>query len=158
MVNGPAIGAGCDLSVMCDLRVAGKSAKFAETFSKLSLVPGDGGTFFLQRVVGYSKAMEMFLTGDSYNGEQALAMGLINKLCDDNNLENETFELATKISQNGPIAQAMTKQALKAYKFSDLSSQLNMLATFQGIAQRTHDHQEGLAALKERRSPQFKGN
>lgn len=157
VVNGAAIGAGCDLSCMCDIRIASNKSKFAETFSKLSLVPGDGGTFFLQRVVGYTKAMEMFLTGDLYRAEEAKDMGLINYLVDHKDLENEAQKLADRISLNGPVALSMTKKALKMGRTQDLSSQLEVLAGFQGIAQRTSDHFEGLLAFKEKRDPIFTG-
>ena len=78
MVNGPAIGAGSDLASMCDLRVGSPNSKFGMTFSKLSLVSGDGGLYFLPRIVGYAKALEMSLTGDVYGGEECFKMGLLN--------------------------------------------------------------------------------
>src|SRR5437868_4100553 len=90
MVNGAAIGAGCDLAMMCDLRVGTSTTKFGETFTKIGLIPGDGGTFFLQRIVGYSKAMEMTLTGDLYEGQKAKDFGLMNFLVEDQNLLAET--------------------------------------------------------------------
>ena len=155
MVNGPAIGAGCDLACMCDLRIGCEKTKFAETFSKLGLVPGDGGTFFLQRIIGYSKAMEMFLTGDTYSGKQAIEMDLLNYFVPSEKLEAFTEEIALKIASNSPIALSMTKKALKNSKFSDLQSHLDLLAAYQGIAQRTEDHFIGLKALKNKTKPQF---
>ncbi len=80
MVNGPAIGAGCDLACMCDIRMGCRHSRFGETFAKLALVPGDGGTFFLQRVIGYAKAMELTLTGRIVTAEEALSLGLLNCL------------------------------------------------------------------------------
>lgn len=157
MINGPAIGAGCDLASMCDLRVASDKAKFGETFTKLSLIPGDGGTFFLQRVIGYTKAMEMFLTGDIYKAHQAYDMGLVNKIAIHDNLENTTKSLAHRITSNGPISNSMIKKGLKAYKFSDLHSHLDLMATMQGITQRTSDHFTGLKAYKEKKDPEFIG-
>jgi enoyl-CoA hydratase/carnithine racemase len=157
LVNGAAIGAGCDLSMMCDLRVATEFSKFGETFSKLSLVPGDGGTFFLQRVVGYSKAMEMFLTGDIYQGDQVLSMGLANFYKDHKDSLDFTKELCKKISSNGPIAISMTKTALKSGRTSGLTEQLELLSAFQGITQRSDDHFEAVSAFKEKRSPEFTG-
>src|SRR3546814_15200222 len=79
-VNGPAIGAGCDLACMCDIRIAGESAKFAESFVKLGIVPGDGGAWLLPRVVGFSKACEMAFTGDMLDTAQALACGLVSQV------------------------------------------------------------------------------
>ncbi|MCO4793955.1 MAG: enoyl-CoA hydratase/isomerase family protein [Bacteriovoracaceae bacterium] len=157
MINGAAIGAGCDLASMCDLRVGTTNSKFGETFSKLGLVPGDGGPYFLTRVVGYAKAMELYLTGDLINGDEALRIGLLNHLVNDDELESKTKELALKIAQNAPIAIQMTKQSLKSVRLADLNSHLDLMATYQGIAQRTDDHFEGIKAFKEKRSPKFEG-
>lgn len=157
LVNGAAIGAGCDLAMMCDIRVATNFAKFGETFSKLSLVPGDGGTFFLQRVIGYTKAMEMFLTGDIYSGDQVLDMGLANFVIDSKDAMTFTNSLCERISNNGPVAISMTKVALKSGRTASLNDQLELLSTFQGITQRTDDHFEAIAAFKEKRAPKFTG-
>tara|TARA_R110002072_G_scaffold276051_1_gene437537 strand:+ start:282755 stop:283570 length:816 start_codon:yes stop_codon:yes gene_type:complete len=157
MVNGAAIGAGCDLSAMCDLRIVSKNAKFGETFAKLALVPGDGGTYFLPRVIGYPKAMEMFLTGKIYNAQEALEMGLANTICDADELIEKTNEVATRIASNSPIAVAMTKKALKKNYLHGLESALDLLAAYQGITQRTQDHFTGLDALKNRSQADFKG-
>lgn len=156
MVNGAAIGAGCDLSMMCDLRTGSAQSKFGETFTRMGLVPGDGGTFFLQRVIGYSKAMQMFLTADLFEGQRALEFGLLNFLFEDSALVEETEKLAEKIAGLAPVAQSMTKKAMKISYLSDLSTSLDVLATFQGISQRTSDHFEALSAFNEKRRPNFK--
>lgn len=150
MVQGAAVGAGLDLACMCDLRIANTKARFAETFSKLSLVPGDGGSFFLQRVVGYTKAMEMFLTADFYSAHQALSFGLVQKLVDSDDaemLEEQTRAWALKIAEQAPISLSMTKMALKRGRTEDLHSQLELLAALQGITQRTQDHKDAVEAL-----------
>jgi 2-(1,2-epoxy-1,2-dihydrophenyl)acetyl-CoA isomerase len=157
MVNGAAVGAGCDLSMMCDLRVGGHQTKFAETFTRMGLVPGDGGTFFLQRVVGYAKAMQMFLTAKSFEGSEALNFGLMNFLFEDSSLESETLKLADTVSSLAPVAQRLTKKAMKVSYLHDLQTSLDMLASFQGISQRTNDHFEALKSFKEKRSPNFSG-
>ena len=157
LVNGPAIGAGCDLSMMCDLRVGGSKARFAETFTRMGLVPGDGGTFFLQRVVGYSKAMQMFLTAQSFEGKAAHDFGLLNFLFEDSDLLAETEKLADKICSLAPVAQALTKKAMRASYLHDLQTSLDMLASFQGISQRTSDHFEAIKSFKEKRDPKFLG-
>lgn len=156
MVNGAAIGAGCDLAMMCDLRVGNHSSKFSETFTRLGLVPGDGGTFFLQRVLGYAKAMQMFLTAETFLGKVALDFGLLNYLFEDSKLEVETEKLAGLIASNAPMAQSMTKKAMKISYLSDLHTSLDVLATFQGITQRSSDHSEALRAFKEKRKAKFK--
>ncbi len=155
LVNGAAIGAGCDLSMMCDLRVGTSKTKFGETFSKMGLVPGDGGTFFLTRVAGFRLAMEMFLTAKIYEGNEALKLGLLNFLFEDSNIVDETVKLADQIAANAPVAISMTKKAMKLSYLHDLQSSLDLLASFQGITQRTSDHFEALQAFKEKRTPKF---
>jgi enoyl-CoA hydratase/carnithine racemase len=157
MVNGAAIGAGCDFACMSDIRIGHEKTKMGETFSKLALVPGDGGTYFLPRVVGYTKAMEMFLTGKIYNAEECFEMGLLNKLVPIDKIESETKEFAESIAANAPIALSLTKKALKISYLKDLQTSLDMLSSFQGITQRTDDHFEGIKAFNEKREPDFKG-
>lgn len=157
MVNGAAVGAGCDLSMMCDLRVGDSKTKFAETFTRMGLVPGDGGTFFLQRVLGYSKAMQMFLTSASFVGKEALDFGLLNFLFEDSKLQEETEKLAESVSSLAPVAQKLTKKAMKVSYLHDLQTSLDMLSSFQGISQRTSDHFEAIKSFKEKRPPVFSG-
>ncbi|MCK5074159.1 MAG: enoyl-CoA hydratase/isomerase family protein [Bacteriovoracaceae bacterium] len=157
MVGGPAIGAGCDLACMCDIRIGCEKTKFGETFSKLALIPGDGGTFFLQRIVGYSKAMELSLTGEVINAEEALKIGLLNHLVHAEKLLDKTKSLALKIAGNAPVAISMTKKAIKSARTNNIHSHLDLLAAYQGITQRTDDHVEGLKALREKRTPEFNG-
>jgi enoyl-CoA hydratase/carnithine racemase len=157
MVNGPAIGAGCDLACMCDMRIGCGHSRFGETFAKLALVPGDGGTFFLQRVVGYAKAMELSLTGRIVEAPEALSIGLLNQIVDESELREATRKVATDIAANSPIAVSMIKKAIRQARTAEISGHLDLLAAFQGITQRTHDHFEGVQALKEKRAPKFKG-
>ena len=157
MVNGAAIGAGCDLACMCDIRVGCEQSRFGETFAKLALVPGDGGTFFLQRVVGYAKAMELSLTGRIVQAEEAFELGLLNNLVEVDALKEETETLSRSIAANSPIAVSMIKKAIRQARTAEISSHLDLLAAFQGITQRTEDHFEGIRALKEKRQPHFKG-
>lgn len=157
MVNGAAIGAGCDLAMMCDIRMGTVKAKFGETFVKLGLVPGDGGAFFLQRVIGYAKAMHMSLTGDIISGDEALRWGLMNYLVEEDKLEAEVQMLAEKIAANAPAAVHMTKKAIKTAYLSDLSTVLDLSAAYQGIAQRTEDHFVALQAMKDKSVAKFTG-
>jgi enoyl-CoA hydratase/carnithine racemase len=140
MINGAAIGAGLDLACMCDIRIANDKAKFGETFVKLGLIPGDGGTYFLQRVVGFSKAMELTLTGDVINSSTALDIGLINYEVGADSLLSTTQNIVKKIINNAPIAVQMAKRSMLSAYRSDLQTSLDMLSAFQGIGQRTDDH------------------
>lgn len=144
MINGAAIGAGLDLACMCDIRVASSKAKFGETFASLGLVPGDGGTYFLQRVVGFAKAMELTLTSEVIDANEALRINLINKIAEPEKLESVTRDLVTKINSLAPTAVRMSKRSLiHAYR-NDLASSLDLLNAYQGITQRTSDHFERL--------------
>jgi len=157
MVNGAAAGAGCDLACMCDLRIGSEESLFLESFAKIGLVPGDGGTFFLQRVVGYAKALEMSLTARGVKGEEALRIGLLNSLVKREELEAETMRWAVQISLLPPVAVQMIKKSMKVAYLHDLNTSLDLLAAYQGIAQRTADHFEALQASVEKRAPQFTG-
>jgi enoyl-CoA hydratase/carnithine racemase len=126
------------------------NSRFGETFAKLALVPGDGGTFFLQRVVGYAKAMELSLTGRIVSAEEALGLGLLNDLVETEALKTETDRLARSIAANSPVAVSMIKKAIRQARTAEISGHLDLLAAFQGITQRTEDHFARIRALKER--------
>jgi 2-(1,2-epoxy-1,2-dihydrophenyl)acetyl-CoA isomerase len=155
MVNGAAVGAGCDLAAMCDLRVAASNATFAETFAKVGLVPGDGGAFFLTRLIGFGKAMEMFLTCRSYSAEEAKEMGLVNQVVLPEELKKRTAELAEQLSSLPPIALQMTKKSVSHAYQSDLSSHLELMAAYQGITQRSSDHFKALDGMLDKKKATF---
>lgn len=157
LVNGAAVGAGCDFACMADLRVASSDAFFSETFAKLGLVPGDGGTYFLPRVIGWPRAMEMFLTGRKVSATEALSWGMINRLASNGDELETVQKLAGQILQMAPIALAMTKKALRFSQKAELTQALDLLASFQGITQRTQDHKEAVNALLEKRKANFQG-
>jgi 2-(1,2-epoxy-1,2-dihydrophenyl)acetyl-CoA isomerase len=156
MVNGAAIGAGCDMVAMCDLAYASEKAKFGETFTKIGLIPGDGGTYYLQRKIGFSKAMEMYMTGDIYDAKQVNNIGLVNDIYSEKKLIEKTKEQALKVAAAAPMAQSMTKRALIHGYEANLTSQLDLLAAYQGITQRSHDHFEALEAIMDKKSPNFR--
>jgi 2-(1,2-epoxy-1,2-dihydrophenyl)acetyl-CoA isomerase len=156
-INGAAIGAGLDFSCMCDVRICSDKAKFGETFVKLGLIPGDGGAFFLQRVVGYPKAMELTLTGDVINADEALDIGLVMKSVAPESLMEEAVILATKVAKNAPVAVRYSKKLIRQAYHDRISSHLESAAVYQGVAQRTSDHFEGVCALLEKRSAKFEG-
>ncbi len=155
MVNGAAVGAGCDLAAMCDIRIASTEAMFAETFAKVGLVPGDGGAFFLTRLVGYGKAMEMFLTCRNYSAEESLKMGLVNEVVLPDQLKTRTMEVIEQIVNLPPIAVQMTKKAIIHAHQSDLVSHLELMAAYQGITQRSSDHFKALDGMIEKKKQTF---
>ncbi len=157
-VNGAAIGAGCDLTCMCDLRIAGESARFAESFVKLGLIAGDGGAWLLPRVIGWSKAAEMALTGDMIDAREALACGLVSQVVPDAELLDAARALARRIAANPRNAVRMTKRLLWEGRRSDLGSLLEMAAAMQSVAHTTKDHDEAVDAFLEKREPQFRGD
>ena len=113
-VNGHAVGLGCDLACLCDIRIAAKSALFSCSFIKVGIVPGDGGAWALQQVVGYAKAAELFLTGDRFDAETAKEMGLVATVADD--AFAEAMSIAEKIAAQPPQAIINTKALMKAGK------------------------------------------
>lgn len=157
MINGAAIGAGLDLACMCDLRYASDRAKFGATFAKLGLVPGDGGAYFLQRTIGYPMAMEMILTADVYDSSWAKDAGLIHEAIALEDLSEYVEQIVAKICLNAPMAMNMARRAMvNAYR-SDLRSHLDLLASYQAIAQRSDDHFHALDAIEKGCQPDFKG-
>ncbi|CAN7709915.1 crotonase/enoyl-CoA hydratase family protein [Pseudorhodoferax sp. LjRoot39] len=154
-VNGPAIGAGLDLSCMCDIRIASENATFAESFVKVGIVPGDGGAWLLPRAVGMSKAAEMAFTGEALNAQQALACGLVSRVVPAEALMAEARALAAKIAANPGGVLRMTKRLLREGQNSTLESLLEMSAGYQAIAHKTADHEEAVRAFMEKRAPKF---
>lgn len=157
-VNGPAIGAGCDLACMCDIRIAAESARFAESFVTLGIIPGDGGAWLLPRVVGFSKASEMAYTGDAIDAKEALACGLVSRVVPDDALLDHAHALAGRIAANPPQALRMTKRLLRDAQQMGLESTLELSAALQALIHQTEDHHEALAAKRERRVPRFTGS
>ncbi len=154
-VNGAAIGAGLDLACMADIRIATREAQFGSTFVKLGLVPGDGGAFFLSRVVGFPRALDMMLTGRILNAQEAEHIGLVHQVVDTSTLLQAARDKAALIAANAPLAVRMTKVAAYQAQHQTLDQALNAAATYQGIVQNSHDHMEGVKALLEKRPPAF---
>lgn len=154
-VNGPSIGAGCDLTTMCDIRIASENATFAESFVKVGLIPGDGGAWLLPRVVGRSKAAEMSFTGDTLTAAEALACGLVSRVVPADKLMDEARALAERIAANPGGALRMSKKLLREGEHARLDSLLEMSAGLQAIAHKTPYHVEAINAFNEKRKPDF---
>lgn len=157
-VNGPAVGAGCDLACMCDIRIAAASARFAESFVTLGLIPGDGGAWLLQRIVGFSKAAEMTLTGEAIDAQQALACGLVSRVVPDGELADAARTLAMKIAANPTHAVRMAKVLMTQARAGTLKATLETSASFQALAHATADHVEAVHAFRGKRAPEFSGD
>lgn len=146
-VNGPAIGAGCDLACMADIRIASEKASFAESFVKLGLIPGDGGAWLLQRVVGYARAAEMSFTGELVDAQAALAMGLVSRVVPHAALLAEANALAERIAANPGQALRMTKRLMREAQTSRLDSILELSAAYQALTHGSAEHDGAVAAF-----------
>ncbi|MEQ9452815.1 MAG: crotonase/enoyl-CoA hydratase family protein [Pseudomonadales bacterium] len=155
-VNGPAVGAGCDLATMCDIRIGSTRAMFAESFVKLGIIPGDGGAWFLPRAVGYSNACKMAFSGDPVKAEDALAMGLMSEMVEPEQLLERALELAQSIAANPPHAVRLTKQLMRGSEKASLDELLDKSAAFQAVCHAEPDHQEAVAAFFEKRQGQYR--
>lgn len=156
-INGAAVGAGCDLASMCDIRIAARSASFAESFLRVGLVSGDGGAWFLPRAVGMSKACEMTFTGDFVDADEALRIGLVSKVVDDERLMEEAMALARRIASQPVHSLRLTKRLLRESQQVSLATALEMASAMQALAQHTKDQHEAVLAFTEKREPKFEG-
>lgn len=156
-VNGHAIGAGLDLACMCDIRVASEQAKFAESFVKLGIIPGDGGAWLLPRVIGLSRATELTLTGQMIDARQAAEWNLVSRVVPHEQLLTVAHEIAGMIAANPPHAVRLAKRLLREALHTRLDTLLEMSAAFQVISHQTADHQEAVSAFIEKRKPEFRG-
>jgi enoyl-CoA hydratase/carnithine racemase len=156
-VNGAAIGLGCDVACMADIRVSSDTAKYGVTFLRLGLIPGDGGAWLLPRVVGFSRACELLFTGDVIDARQALEWGLVSKVVPGDTLLDEAMALASRISQQAPHALRLAKSLLRQGQTATYQSVMEMSAAAQALMHHTKDHEEGVAAILEKRAPTFTG-
>ena len=157
-VGGVAVGAGLDMALMCDLRFAARSATLSEGYIRIGAVPGDGGCWFLPRLVGVSKALELLLSGDFIDAEEALRIGMVNRVYEDAELEEKTQEFAQKLAGHSPVALRAIKRATYQGLRMDMRASLDMVSSHMGMVQTTGDAAEAMAAFRERRPPRFKGN
>jgi len=157
MVDGFAVGAGCNLALACDLVVASDRARFSEIFARIGLIPDGGGTYFLPRRVGLARAKELVFTTDMIEAREAERIGLINRVVPAGVLADETQALARRIAAGPPRALAMAKSLLNRSLQVDLDTSLAWEALGQGLMATSEDHREGLAAFFEKRPPRFGG-
>lgn len=156
-VQGPAIGAGLDFALMCDIRLCAPEARFAESFIKLGLVSAAGGAWFLHRKLGPSLAAELTFTGDEFDAEQALAMGVVSRIVPNETLEAEALAVAQRIARHPPQSIRLNKRLLRDSANLDLDAALELAASLQALVQHTADQHEAVAAVIEKREPKFTG-
>ena len=156
-VNGPAVGAGCDLAMMCDLRVISSRGWFAESFVQLGLIPGDGGAWFLTQAIGPLRAAEMALTGDRVDAPTALEWGLVNSVVEPEELLPAAVALAERVAKNPAHSTRMAKRLLRESQLGSLGSVLELSATMQAVSHHTADHEEAMAAMLEKRPGRYDG-
>lgn len=149
-INGPAIGAGCDLAMMCDIRIASERASFAESFVSVGIIPGDGGSWFLPRAVGFERAAELTFTGDSIDAVTAHDWGMISRVVPHDQLLAEARGLAERISKNPPHALRMAKRLLVESRSAHLESVLAMAAAMQPLAHLDPEHDKRVEKWKTR--------
>lgn len=157
-LRGPVYGAGLGISLASDLRVAAEDARFSVAFVKIGLMPDAGVTFFLPRVIGLGRAMEMSMLGEGMEAEEAYRSGLVNKVVPSEKLEEETSALASRLAALPTRALGRIKQTLYASFESDLATALQREAEGQTFCGYTRDHKEGVAAFLEKREPNFTGS
>ncbi|MGB7405703.1 MAG: enoyl-CoA hydratase-related protein [Pacificimonas sp.] len=154
-VNGHAIGAGLDLATMCDIRIAGERATFAESFVRVGLIPGDGGAWLLPRTIGYPRAIHMLLTSEAIDAARALEWGLVTEIVPDDILLDRAGEVAAMVAAQPPVTLRKAKRLMVTARDASLSDNLEEARLVQGVLQKTADHQEAVAAILEKRKPSF---
>lgn len=156
-INGVAVGAGMDMALMCDMRIMARSARLSEGYVRVGLVPGDGGCYYLPRLVGTAKALELLLTGDFIDAEEAGRLGIVNHVVEDADLAGAVATLARKIADGPPVAIRTIKRAVYQSARSDLRTALDLISSHMAVVTSTEDSAEALAAFREKRPANFIG-
>ena len=156
-VNGPAVGAGMDMASMCDMRIASEQARFAMSYVKVGLVPGDGGCYYLPRIVGLAKALELIWTGDFLDAQEALRAGYVSKVVPADELLPTARELARRIAKGPAVAVQLAKRLVYRGYTQEAHEALESAGHAMAIVQSTEDAREGPRAFAEKREPQFRG-
>ena len=156
-VNGAAIGLGCDVACMADVRIAANKAKFGVTFLKLGLIPGDGGAWLLPRIIGNSRAAQLLFTGDVIDADTAEDWGLVSEVVPDDELMDAAMELAERMAGQPPQALRLAKTLLRHGQNAPYDTIMELSAASQALMHETDDHMEGVNAILEKRAPKFEG-
>jgi enoyl-CoA hydratase/carnithine racemase len=157
-VNGAAVGAGMDMALMCDIRLMSSTARMSEGYIKVGLVPGDGGCYYLPRIVGTSKALELLWTGEFVHAEEAERLGLVTRVIDADRFVEECAEFVSRIAAQPPLNVQAIKRATYQSSRTDLRTALDLISSHLAVLHGTQDSHEARAAMRERRTPQFVGN
>lgn len=156
-VNGLASGAGVDVSLQCDIRFAARSANFRISYTAFGLVPGNGGTYYLPRIVGEAKALELFWSAEPISAEEALNIGMVNQVFEDEAFMARSLEFAHSISERAPLAMKLVKRAVRQSQAMALDTHLDMVSSHMLLTRPSEDHAEAIKAYEEGRKPVFKG-
>ena len=157
-INGVAVGAGMDMALMCDMRIIARSARLSEGYIRVGLVPGDGGCYYLPRLVGQAKALELLLTGDFIGADEAARIGIANHVVDDDDLIAATTRLARKLADAPPVAVRTIKRAVYQSARADLRTALDLISSHMSVVTSTQDSAEALAAFREKRPGRYVGH
>ena len=156
-INGPAIGAGFDLACMCDIRIASKNATMAESFVNVGIIPGDGGAWFLQRLIGYQLAADLTFSGRVIKADEAKMLGIVLDVISSAELAERANQLAASYAAKPPRTVRLAKRLMKSAQRTELRDFLDYCAVFQGICHNTADHLEAVSSMLEKRSPVYSG-
>ncbi|MDQ8731854.1 enoyl-CoA hydratase/isomerase family protein [Bradyrhizobium sp. LHD-71] len=157
MINGDAVGGGMDIALMCDIRVASDKARFSQAYVKLGLAPGDGGAFFLARLIGLGRALELLLTGDFVDATEAARLGIVNHTVPHGELKTRTHEIAHKLASLPPLSVQTTKRLTYQSLQSEMISALELASSQAAILASTDDHKEAVQAFREKRRGRYNG-
>jgi enoyl-CoA hydratase/carnithine racemase len=155
VLNGLALGAGLDMALQCDIRIAADSSKMAESYVKAGIVPGDGGAYLLPRIVGVDKALEMLWMGDTLSAKEALQIGLVTRVVSDDDLKDYVEKYIERLASGPRHTMRFAKRAVYQGLQMDLRSSLDYISSAMGIVTELEDYQEGVRAIAEKRKPNF---
>lgn len=156
-INGPAIGLGCDVACLGDIRIASTNARFGITFLKIGLIPGDGGAWLSPRIIGMARASQLLYTGEVIDAKKALEWGFVSEIVEPDELMDAAIAMATRVAEQPPHALRVTKSLLRQGQTTDFDNIMELSAASQGLMHHSQDHMEGVDAFLEKRTPNFTG-